>query len=68
MNVFMQRTFWIRSAHIGVNQRETDLRNALQLDHRHPGADTHLQLRLQAVALWFCTESGMRQNVMAITS
>jgi hypothetical protein len=29
MNVLMHRTFWIRSAHIGVNRCEADFRNAL---------------------------------------
>jgi len=45
MNVFMLRTFWIRSAHIRVNRRATDFRNALQSDHRYGGLDMHLQVR-----------------------
>ena len=45
MNVFMLRTFWIRSARSRVKRCETDLRHALQWDHRHSSRDAHLQLR-----------------------
>src|SRR5215467_13843953 len=45
MNVFMLRTFWIRSPRSRVKRCETDLRHALQWDHRHSRRDAHLQLR-----------------------
>ena len=41
----MLRTFWIRSARSRVKRCETDLRHALQWDHRHSSRDAHLQLR-----------------------
>jgi hypothetical protein len=45
MNVFMLRTFWIRSANIRINLCKTHFSSTLQLDHRHSGRDMHLQLR-----------------------
>src|SRR5262249_1742842 len=45
MNVFMLRTFWIRSANICINLCKTHFSSTLQLDHRHSSRDMHLQLR-----------------------